>query len=337
MRRLLSFAWLVCTVAAAPLTPATAASPPTGAQHLGLVINQNDPLSERIGAYYQQQRHVPAANVVRVRLPTTGAISRAELDAARADVNRKLPADVQFLALAWALPYRAGCMSITSAFAMGYDEAACVEGCKPTPASKLFDANTRAPWTDLKIRPAMALAATTFEDAKALIDRGVASDGTRPGGSAYLVSTTDPNRNVRAAQYPFAARQARAGVRVQGVAGDLLYDKHDVLFYFTGLTYVVGLRTNTYLPGAVADHLTSAGGVLDGTGQMSAIEWLRGGATGSYGAVVEPCNFPGKFPSPPIVMKRYLAGETLIEAYWKSVQMPAQGVFIGEPLAAPWR
>ena len=30
-------------------------------------------------------------------------------------------------------------------------------------------------------------------------------------------------------------------------------------------------------------------------------------------------------------------GETLIEAYWKSVLMPGQGIFIGEPLAAPWR
>jgi hypothetical protein len=31
-----------------------------------------------------------------------------------------------------------------------------------------------------------------------------------------------------------------------------------------------------------------------------------------------------------------LAGETAIEAYWKSVSWPAQGVVIGEPLAAPY-
>jgi hypothetical protein len=35
-------------------------------------------------------------------------------------------------------------------------------------------------------------------------------------------------------------------------------------------------------------------------------------------------------------MGHYLAGDTLIEAYWKSVAMPAQGLFIGEPLAAPF-
>lgn len=313
------------------------AASPTGGEIVGLVINEADPLSERIGAYYQRERHIPAVNVVRVRLTTGGTVPPAELRAAYATVNAKLPSTVQFLALAWALPYRAGCMSITAAFAFGYDEANCVEGCKPTPASRYFDSNTRTPWTDLHIRPAMSLAATSFEDAKALIDRGVAADGTAPSGTAYLVSTSDANRNVRAAQYPLAARQAQGRVRVVGVQGDLLMDRDDVLFYFTGLTYVLALRTNHYLPGAIADHLTSAGGVLDGTGQMSAMQWLRAGATGSYGAVVEPCNFPGKFPSPPLVIKRYLRGETLIEAYWKSVRMPAQGVFIGEPMAAPWR
>jgi len=96
---------------------------------VGVVINANDPLSERIGAYYAQRRHVPADRIVHVRLPTTGAISRAELELAQAEVVRRMPADVQFLALAWALPYRAGCMSITAAFAMGYDEVHCVEGC----------------------------------------------------------------------------------------------------------------------------------------------------------------------------------------------------------------
>jgi hypothetical protein len=36
-------------------------------------------------------------------------------------------------------------------------------------------------------------------------------------------------------------------------------------------------------------------------------------------------------------MRHYLDGETAVESYWKSVLMPAQGLFIGEPLAAPFR
>ena len=52
--------------------------------------------------------------------------------------------------------------------------------------------------------------------------------------------------------------------------------------------------------------------------------------------VVEPCNFPQKFPNPVVAMKHYLAGDTLIEAYWKSVIWPGKGIFIGEPLARPY-
>lgn len=70
--------------------------------------------------------------------------------------------------------------------------------------------------------------------------------------------------------------------------------------------------------------------------QTSAMEWLEAGATGSYGAVVEPCNYREKFPDVAVLIGRYAGGETLIEAYWKSVRMPGQGVFVGEPLARPF-
>jgi uncharacterized protein (TIGR03790 family) len=70
---------------------------------------------------------------------------------------------------------------------------------------------------------------------------------------------------------------------------------------------------------------------------MSALRWLEAGATASYGTVVEPCNFTAKFPQPALAITRYTRGETVLEAYWKSVMMPGQGVFVGEPLAAPFR
>lgn len=69
---------------------------------------------------------------------------------------------------------------------------------------------------------------------------------------------------------------------------------------------------------------------------MSSLRWLEAGATASYGTVLEPCAFTEKFPNPAIVLKHYLAGESLIESYWKSVAMPGQGIFIGEPLARPF-
>ncbi len=35
-------------------------------------------------------------------------------------------------------------------------------------------------------------------------------------------------------------------------------------------------------------------------------------------------------------MRYYIRGNSLIEAYWKSVAWPGQGIFVGEPLAKPF-
>jgi hypothetical protein len=52
--------------------------------------------------------------------------------------------------------------------------------------------------------------------------------------------------------------------------------------------------------------------------------------------VDEPCSFPQKFPDPGMAMFYYATGASAVEAYWKSVAWPGQGVFIGEPLARPF-
>jgi len=90
---------------------------------------------------------------------------------------------------------------------------------------------------------------------------------------------------------------------------------------------------------AVTDHLTSFGGQLKKAGQggqMSILRWLEAGATGSFGTVVEPCNFVQKFPDTRFFLPYYFRGNTLVEAYWKSVAWPGEGLFIGDPLARPW-
>jgi uncharacterized protein (TIGR03790 family) len=228
-------------------------------------------------------------------------------------------------------------MSITAAFAFGFDEALCAGGCKPTRRNPYFNSPARLPFTQLRMRPTMSIAARSFDDARALIDRGVKSDGSHPKGTAYLLSTSDESRNVRSALYPQVSRILIHDVQARRLTQDELRGAGDVLFYFIGKDRVEGLETLGFLPGAIADHLTSAGGEMPDSGQMSALRWLEAGATGSYGTVAEPCNLPQKFPNPAVVIGRYLRGETLIEAYWKSVLMPGQGIFIGEPLAAPFR
>ena len=304
---------------------------------LAVVINMQDPVSYAIGEYYVVRRHLPLSNIIKIRFePGSTTMSEGEFKLLKAEVERQTVSNVQAYVLTWALPYRVECMSMTSAFAFGFNRAYCASGCKPTEVSPLFNSRSREPYTDFGIRPTMSLAAHNFEDAVALIDRGVGADGSMPDARAYLLSTSDRARNVRSVNYPVVEQILGQRVASRILRQDVLYGARDVLFYFTGRAQVAGLETLGFKPGAIADHLTSFGGMLTDSPQMSALHWLQAGATGSYGTVQEPCNFVQKFPDPVIVVDNYLRGETLIETYWKSVAMPGQGIFIGEPLAAPF-
>jgi hypothetical protein len=120
-----------------------------------------------------------------------------------------------------------------------------------------------------------------------------------------------------------------------------------VLGYFQGLAVIpefsgvfppgnVEFPTgNRFLPGAWADNLTSAG-AIEGGSQTTVWQILAAGATGSYGTIEEPYALTGKFPDPTAFTNSYKSGDTLIEAAWKSVGYPYQGLFVGEPLANPW-
>jgi uncharacterized protein (TIGR03790 family) len=324
------------------------------AEQLGVLVNDDDPLSVSIADYYVTARHIPTANVVHLHIPIGGATITAAVFAPLADAVTAALAttDVQALAITWTQPYAVDSMSITSAFALGAhaigDTCNDVASQFGTPNPYTTKPASTAPFTDLAFRPAMTIPAVTLDDAKALIDRGVASDDTWPTGSAYLMDTSDQIRSARCivnAMYGYTNEcqtfldswdSTASGIAGSIVMADSVSDKTDVLFYVQGLASVPDLMTNMYPPGAVADHLTSYGGQIPTSGQMSAFEFLRAGATGSYGTVVEPCAYQQKFPNPAVLIPDYFAGATLIEAYWKSVVWPAEGIFIGEPLARPF-
>lgn len=337
-----SGAWVLLSVLL--LSATTFATPRLLLPHSGLtradlavVVNSRDPLSKKIANYYVKQRRIPAENVITVAFaPGRNTMQAEEFERLKARVDAQARPRVQAYALTWAAPYRVECMSITAAFALGFDTAYCAQGCKPTKRSIYYASNSLRPFSDLKVRPTVTLAARSFEQAKKLIDRGVASDGSLPEGHAWLLETPDKNRSTRKVYFP-AVQQAFADVLPVHVEKKrAIENQANVMFYFTGLVRVPAIDSNQYLPGAIADHLTSSGGQLTDSKQMSAIEWLEAGVTGSYGTVVEPCSFPAKFPNPGIVMANYLSGSSLLEAYWKSVAMPGQGIFIGEPLAKPY-
>lgn len=308
------------------------------ADEVAVIVNDLDPVSVEVGDYYRLKRKLPSANVIHVEFePGKNFMDLADFLRVKGVVDALTPAGVQAFALAWTRPFRVECMSVTTAFAAGFNHSYCAKGCKPTMPSPYFNSPSFRPFGDLGIRPAMLLAGESLEQVKALIDRGVASDSTFPVGTGYLVQTSDPRRNVRAPLFDSIVERMLPLMHLKKVRTDYLENRPDVLFYFTGSPHVPALESNVFLPGAVGDHLTSAGGSLaKGVRQMSCLRWLEAGATGSYGTILEPCNFVTKFPNPAVFIEHYFRGETLVEAYWKSVAMPGQGLFVGEPLAKPF-
>jgi len=324
------------------------------ANDLAVIVADGDAVSEAIGAAYLAARNVPAANLIRVKVNTaSAAISADEFSLLKSDIDARMPAGTQATLFAWAAPSRvvgACSMGITSAMALGYGTRYCNSApatnvCANTAVSPLYDSESRRPQVDLQLRPSMLLGAATLDAAKALINRGVAADATLPAGEGWLVRTTDVNRNVRWTDFsplPTAWGSALKLNYVDNSAGlaaaDSLSGKSDVLFYLTGLSSVANLSTLQFRPGALADTLTSSGGVLpNGAGQMPITAWLAAGATASYGTVEEPCNLQQKFSRASVLIDHYWRGATAIEAYWKAVQWPGQGLFVGEPLAQPFR
>lgn len=348
---------------ATPVTPAVASVSSTSATsnlslslprqgivaaELGVIVAEGDALSEAIASDYQAARGIPAANVIRVKLSTgVDAISAADFALLKAEIDAKLPAGVQATLLTWTAPWKVSgncAMSITSAIALGFDTKYCASSCAATAASPLYDSESSAPWTDHKIRPSMMLGARTRAAAKTLIDRGVSADASYPVGDGYFLRTSDSARSVRYTDQQALPAQWAGKLQLNyldnsgGASVNSLVGKADVLFYFTGLAKVPDIPSNRFRPGAAADHLTSYGGALTSTNsQMPITDWLDGGATASHGAVEEPCNYTQKFSKASVLIDQYWRGGTLIEAYWKSVEWPGQGLFVGEPLAQPFR
>lgn len=329
---------LSCLMTLTWAAEATATRYALSAGQLGLVVNKNDPLSVEIAAYYAKQHRLKPEQILEVSLPTDRVwIAEGELEQLKAQIDAHFSPEIQALALAWSKPYRVNCLGITYGVTVGYVEGVCSNLGKPTPESPYFNHATTQPFTDLGIRPSMMLAANDLPSAQKLIDRGVAAWGNQPKGTAYFLTTTDKARSSRAPLFPPTQAVKKPAIKIENISANTLKDKKDIVVYQTGLASVGDLDTLQFVPGALADHLTSFGGMLTDSKQMSSMKWLESGATASYGTVSEPYSYPQKFPHPQVLLAHYLSGASAVEAYWKSVAWPAQGVFIGDPLAAPYR
>jgi uncharacterized protein (TIGR03790 family) len=314
-----------------------------GAADIGLVVNTADPYSVAVGEHYVAARGLRPEQVLRIELPREPSLPPADFERLRLAIEAHFGPRTQALALAWVAPYAVACNAITGALALGLDLGLCANTCGRSRSSGWFNAPSHRPLQVPGWRPSMLLAAPSVDAARALIDRGVAADGSLARASAepaqvLLLTGPDAPRQVRTRLYPPGPLPPGAGVVWREASADeALPGAERLLMAITGSVALPLSPAPRWLPGGLGDHLTSFGGdLLGGHGQATALAWIASGATASHGTVSEPCNHLQKFPHPQVLLGHYLQGATALEAYWRSVLWPQQSLFIGEPLAAPF-
>ncbi|MCC6494481.1 MAG: TIGR03790 family protein [Pirellulales bacterium] len=175
----------------------------------------------------------------------------------------------------------------------------------------------------------------------ACLKRAQQADGTKPAGTIYYLQNGDVRSQVRQATYPAAVQElAAVGVKAEVVRGALPAGKHDVAGFTTGAARL-NLRNAkiTLLPGALVDNLTSSGAQftlpLTPASQTPISEFIRLGAAGASGTVVEPFAIAAKFPSAALHV-HYARGSSLAESYYQAVAAPGNLLVVGDPLCQPW-
>jgi uncharacterized protein (TIGR03790 family) len=351
--------WLLAVGAALTLAagPARAGG---GPQNVLVVVNDQSTASLDLGSYYRERRGIPERNVCHLSVnPNQPDISAAQaqsriLEPIRAHLREHgLDDQIRYIVLCGDFPTRVNDHeSITAVLYYGFKDAPRIN---PPAVPCGAPENTRnlyhyAERSFQRIDSsgglgclAMWLSAYDPGQARALVDRAVAADGARPPGTFYLMKPPgDPNRNIRYLlfdNFKHAADGWPGFPKYEILNENSRVGLTDILGYLDGLpNHSEAFWTgNVYRAGAIADHFTSYGGRLPEPpmGQASLLEWIRAGATASYGTVSEPCAILSKFPDPMLYFW-YARGFNLAESYWMSVAHPYQGLFAGEPLAAPY-
>jgi hypothetical protein len=177
----------------------------------------------------------------------------------------------------------------------------------------------------------------TLDEVTAYLRRSAAADGTFPKGTIYFVQNGDIRSRVRMREFPATVQSLKElGVAAEIVDGITPNEKSDVQGAMLG-TMLFNWKgsKSTILPGAICDHLTSFGGIMDPCDHTSMCEFLRYGAAAASGTVTEPYAIAEKFPTAAMHV-HYARGCTAAESFYQSVACPYQLLIVGDPLCRPW-
>ncbi len=317
-----------------------------------VIINQTSSNSCELGNYYCEQRQVPPQNVLYINwsggntLWTSNDFQTNLVTPLLGMLTaRQLTNQIDYVVLSMDIPFQTGFGSIinstTSALFYGLRLG---NGSDPLGITNSYAASEAGfnPGTPVVGSPGYSFLATmitagSLAQAEQLVAQGVASDGTFPQQPVVLAKSSDPLRDIR---YPFFDN-AIFNVNILGISSilrtnsDTVWWPNPCLGYETGLAQF-SVPQGTFVPGAIADSMTSYGGVIFGANsQTNLLAFINAGAAGSYGTVAEPNNDTQKFPNPQVYFYQ-ARGFNLAESYYQSVNVPYLGLVVAEPLAAPF-
>lgn len=179
---------------------------------------------------------------------------------------------------------------------------------------------------------------TSLPQAIEALERAATADFTHPSGGFYFCVTADVRTATRKWGFLSAVDELqKLGFDAEIVTTSLPMNKDNVLGAQTGTPGFDWTKSGSqFLPGAIADNLTSFGGVMTaGSPQTKLTEFIKAGAAGSSGTVTEPYALQFKFPKPQMYVD-YAQGASLAEAFYLNVEGPYQLLIVGDPLCRPF-
>ncbi|TWU51185.1 hypothetical protein [Rubripirellula reticaptiva] len=178
---------------------------------------------------------------------------------------------------------------------------------------------------------------STVDQAVEVLRRSSKCDNTFPDANFWFTKTGDVRTTTR---FPGVADALLwlgylgrpAGVILKSIPDE----KADCVGLMLGTpTMQLAAKSFRFVPGAIADNLTSHGGNFETSSQTKLTELLHAGAAMSSGTVAEPFSLQPKFPLP-MMYGYYASGVTAIEAFYLSLMSPYQLLIVGDPLAQPF-
>jgi len=174
-------------------------------------------------------------------------------------------------------------------------------------------------------------------DVQTVVDtmlRGRQSDHRFPRSGIYFVKSDDVRSTCREWQYDPAVQELEQRKVSATITTNFPEKAENVMGLLMGAEKVDPSMISSFAPGAMAEHLTSWSAEFQRP-QTKATEWLKAGASGTAGSVVEPYSNPNKFPSARFFV-HYASGCTMLESFYQSIACPLQILLLGDPLAQPY-